>query len=164
MRAVISDKIKLDCAVISAAVRAVISDKMIDYSKKLTEHFLKPRNVGIIENADGIGKIGSKECGDYFEFYIKVKDNRIADVKYRVFGCGAAIGLCSIVSESAKNKTLGEALQITDENAAEEAGGLPDEKIHCSNYAASALHLAIKDHYRRVFEEVGVFIPKEQQQ
>jgi len=146
---------------IARNARAIILSKMIDYSKKLTEHFLKPRNVGIIENADGVGKIGSKECGDYFEFYIKVKDNRITEVKFRVFGCGAAIGLCSIVSEIAKNKTLGEALQITDQNAVEEAGGLPDEKIHCSNYAASALHLAVKDYYRRVFEEAGVCIPAE---
>ena len=131
---------------------------MHNYSEKLVDHFLKPRDVGIIENADGIGKIGSKECGDYFEFYIKVENNRIADVKYKVFGCGAAIGLCSIVSEISKNKTLGEALQITDVTAVEEAGGLPEDKIHCSNYAASALHLAIKDFYKQEFEKAGVII------
>jgi len=129
---------------------------MQEYSKILIEHFLKPRNVGIIENADGIGSIGSKECGDYFEFYIKVIDNRIVDIKYKVFGCGAAIGLCSIVSTLALGKTLGEALQITDETAVEAVGGLPDNKIHCSNYAASALHSAVKDYYRRVFASAGV--------
>ncbi|HPP88097.1 MAG TPA: iron-sulfur cluster assembly scaffold protein [bacterium] len=129
---------------------------MVGYSEILKEHYLKPRNVGIIEGADGIGKIGSRECGDYFEFYIKVKDNIITEAKYKVFGCGAAIGLCSIVSEMAIGKTLGEALQITDERALQAAGGLPDNKVHCSNYAASALHLAIKDYYRRVFANAGI--------
>jgi len=131
---------------------------MLEYDEKLVQHFLKPKNVGIIEDADGIGKIGSKKCGDYFEFYIKVKDNKIIDAKYRVFGCGAAIGLCSIVSVLAIGKTLGEALQITDEKAVEEAGGLPDSKLHCSNYAASSLHAAINDFYRKTFENAGVTI------
>jgi nitrogen fixation NifU-like protein len=131
---------------------------MYEYSDILVEHFLHPKNVGIIENADGVGKIGSKECGDYFEFYIKVKDNIIVEAKYKVFGCGAAIGLCSVVSTSVIGKTLGQALQITDDKAVELVGGLPDEKLHCSNYAASAMHSAVNDYYRKVFKSAGVNI------
>lgn len=128
----------------------------MEYTKELMKHFLNPQNCGVIEDADGIGEVGSLECGDIFRFYIKVEDNIITDIKYQVFGCGAAIGISSMVSTLAKGKTLGTALQITDEQAAEEVGGLPAEKIHCSNYAASALHKAVKDYYRKIFIQSGI--------
>ncbi len=130
----------------------------MEYSDKLLKHFFNPQNVGEIENADGIGEIGSVDCGDYFKFMIKVENNVIIDVKYKVFGCGAAIGLCSMVSTLAIGKTLGQALEIIDVTAAESVGGLPEVKFHCSNYAASALHLAIKDYYTKLFLEAGVKI------
>ncbi len=126
------------------------------YSKKLLEHFNNPKNAGRMENPDGIGELGDLECGDYFKFFIKVKDNKVIDVKYQIFGCPAAIGLSSLVSTLAIGKTLGEALQIKDIDAVNAAGGIPDSKFHCSNYAASTLHKAIKDYYRKVFIKSGV--------
>lgn len=119
------------------------------YSEKVMEHFQNPRNVGKIEDADGIGQVGNPVCGDMMTFYIKVKDNRIVDVKFQTFGCGAAIAVSSMVSEMAKGKTLEEALQITNEKVAEELGGLPKNKLHCSNLGADALHAAIMDYKRK---------------
>jgi nitrogen fixation NifU-like protein len=121
----------------------------MEYSDKILKHFFNPQNCGEIENPDGVGEIGSVECGDYFKFMVKIENNIITDVKYKVFGCGAAIGLCSIVSELAKNKSVDDALKITDETAVQEAGGLPEVKFHCSNYAASALHKAIQNYLNR---------------
>lgn len=119
------------------------------YSEKVMEHFQNPRNVGKIEDADGIGQVGNPVCGDMMTFYIKVKDNRLVDVKFQTFGCGAAIAVSSMVSEMAKGKTLEEALQITNEKIAEELGGLPKNKLHCSNLGADALHAAIMDYRRK---------------
>ncbi len=113
------------------------------------EHFQNPRNVGKIEDADGIGQVGNPVCGDMMTFYIKVKDNRLADVKFQTFGCGAAIAVSSMVSEMAKGKTLEEALQITNDKVAEELGGLPKNKLHCSNLGADALHAAIMDYKKK---------------
>lgn len=119
---------------------------MAMYSEKVMDHFQNPRNVGVIEDADGIGEVGNPVCGDMMTFYIKVKDNVIGDVKFQTFGCGAAIAVSSIVSEMAKGKTLDEALKISKEIVAEELGGLPAQKMHCSNLGADALHKAIDDY------------------
>ena len=116
------------------------------YSDKVMDHFTHPRNVGEIENADGIGEEGNPVCGDMMTFYIKVKDNRLEDVKFKTFGCGAAIAVSSMVSEMAKGKTLEEALKITPALVAEELQGLPKNKYHCSNLGAQALHKAIQDY------------------
>ena len=116
------------------------------YSEKVMEHFMNPRNVGEIEDADGIGEVGNPICGDMMSFYIKVKDNRLDDVKFKTFGCGAAIAVSSMVSEMAKGKTLEEAMKITPRLVADELEGLPTQKLHCSNLGAQALNKAIKDY------------------
>jgi len=122
---------------------------MAFYSDKVMEHFQNPRNVGEIEKADGVGEVGNPVCGDLMTFYIKVKDNVIQDVKYKTFGCGAAIAVSSMVSEMAIGKTLDEALKITNELVAKELGGLPPNKLHCSNLGADALHKAIEDYQKK---------------
>ena len=119
------------------------------YSEKVMDHFTNPRNVGEIENADGIGEVGNPVCGDMMTFYIKVKDNRLEDVKYKTFGCGAAIAVSSMVSELAKGKTLEEAMEITPKSVANELDGLPTIKYHCSNLGAQALHKAIEDYRKK---------------
>jgi nitrogen fixation NifU-like protein len=116
------------------------------YSEKVMDHFMHPRNVGEIENADGIGEEGNPVCGDMMTFYIKVKGNRLEDVKFKTFGCGAAIAVSSMVSEMAIGKTLEEAMKITPALVAEELQGLPKNKYHCSNLGAQALHKAIQDY------------------
>jgi len=116
------------------------------YSEKVMEHFMNPRNVGEIENPDGVGEVGNPVCGDMMTFYIKVKDDRIEDVKFKTFGCGAAIAVSSMVSEMAKGKTLDEVLEITPKMVADELEGLPKNKFHCSNLGAQALHKAIEDY------------------
>ena len=107
---------------------------------------MNPRNVGEIENPDGVGEVGNPVCGDMMTFYIKVKDDRLEDVKFKTFGCGAAIAVSSMVSEMAKGKTLKEALKITPRSVADELGGLPKNKFHCSNLGAQALNKAIQDY------------------
>ena len=119
------------------------------YNEKVMEHFMNPHNVGEIENPDGVGEVGNPVCGDMMTFYIKVKDNRLEDVKYKTFGCGAAIAVSSIVSEMAKGKTLEEALKITPRSVAEELKGLPKNKFHCSNLGAQALNKAIQDYMNK---------------
>jgi nitrogen fixation NifU-like protein len=116
------------------------------YSEKVMEHFMHPRNVGEIADADGVGEVGNPVCGDMMTFYIKVKDNRLEDVKFKTFGCGAAIAVSSMVSEMAMGKTLEEALTITPKSVADELEGLPKQKFHCSNLGAQALHKAIDDY------------------
>ena len=116
------------------------------YSEKVMDHFTNPRNVGEIENADGVGEVGNPVCGDMMTFYIKVKDNRLDDVKFKTFGCGAAIAVSSMVSEMAMGKTLEEAMKITPSSVADELEGLPKQKFHCSNLGAQALQSAIKDY------------------
>jgi nitrogen fixation NifU-like protein len=119
------------------------------YSEKVMDHFQNPRNVGVIEDADGVGKVGNPVCGDVMSFYIKVKDNRLADVKFQTFGCGAAIAVSSIVTEMAMGKTLDEAMKITNKSVAKKLGGLPKNKLHCSNLGADALHAAIENYKER---------------
>jgi nitrogen fixation NifU-like protein len=116
------------------------------YSEKVMDHFQNPRNVGEIENADGKGEVGNPVCGDMMTFYVKIKDNKLEDVKFKTFGCGAAIAVSSMVSEMAKGKTIEEAFKITNADVAKELGGLPPNKLHCSNLGADALHKAIEDY------------------
>jgi nitrogen fixation protein NifU and related proteins len=116
------------------------------YSEKVMDHFMHPRNVGEITNPDGIGEVGNPVCGDMMTFYIKVKDNRLEDIKFKTFGCGAAIAVSSMVSEMAIGKTIEEALKITPKSVADELEGLPKQKFHCSNLGAQALHKAIEDY------------------
>ena len=115
------------------------------YSELVMEHFSNPRNVGEIADADGIGEEGNPTCGDIMRIYIKVKDGRLADVKFKTFGCGAAIATSSMVTEMVMGKTLDEAMEISNKAVAEALGGLPPVKMHCSNLAADALHKAIED-------------------
>ena len=115
------------------------------YSDKVMEHFSNPRNIGEIENADGVGEVGNPVCGDMMSFYIKVEDGKISDIKYKTFGCVAAIAVSSMVSEMAKGKTLEKAKTITKQSVAESLDGLPKEKLHCSNLGADALAKAIED-------------------
>jgi nitrogen fixation NifU-like protein len=116
------------------------------YSEKVMDHFMNPRNVGEIKDADGEGTVGNPVCGDMMTFYIKVNGGRLEDVKFKTFGCGAAIAVSSMISEMAKGKTIEEALEITNKNVAEELGGLPSNTMHCSNLGADALHKAIEDY------------------
>jgi len=121
----------------------------MQYSEVVMDHFKSPRNIGKIENPDGTGEVGNPICGDMMTLTIKVKDDRIDDIKFNTFGCGAAIAVSSMVTEMAKGKTLGEAMKITKESVAEKLGGLPKNKLHCSNLGADALHKAIMDYYER---------------
>jgi nitrogen fixation NifU-like protein len=119
------------------------------YTQKVMEHFKNPRNMGEIPDADGVGTVGNPVCGDLMTIYIKVKDDRLEDIKFKTFGCGSAIATSSMITELAKGKTLEEGLKITRGNVADELGGLPPVKMHCSNLAADALHAAIEDYYKR---------------
>lgn len=115
------------------------------YTEKVKDHFFHPRNIGEIKDADGIGTVGNPVCGDVMTIYIKVKDGRIADIKFKTYGCAAAIASSSIATEMVKGMTLDEAMKLTRDDVANELGGLPAIKMHCSNLAADALHEAIKD-------------------
>jgi len=128
--------------------------RMPVYSEKVMDHFMNPRNVGEIDDPDGIGEVGNPVCGDMMTFYIKVDDNRLSDVKFKTFGCGAAIAVSSIVSEMAMGKTLEETRKITPALVATELEGLPKNKYHCSNLGAQALNEAIDDYLRKQGIEV----------
>ncbi len=119
------------------------------YSQKVMEHFMHPRNVGEIENPDGVGHVGNPICGDIMELYIKVKDNIIVDAKFKTFGCGAAIATSSMVTELVKRKTIEQALEISNKTVAEALDGLPPVKMHCSMLAEEALKLAIEDYRKK---------------
>jgi len=119
------------------------------YSEKVIDHFTNPRNVGFIEDADGVGKLGNPVCGDMMEMSIKVDGEIISDVKFRTFGCGAAIATSSMATELIKGKTIDEALELTNRAIAEALDGLPPVKMHCSVLAADALKLALADYYRK---------------
>ena len=120
------------------------------YTDKVMDHFMNPRNVGTMNDADGVGLEGNPVCGDIMKMFIKVEDDKIVDVKFQTFGCGAAIATSSICTEMVKGKTIDEALAITNKAVAEALGGLPKNKMHCSNLAADALHKAIEDYKIRV--------------
>jgi nitrogen fixation NifU-like protein len=119
------------------------------YSEKVMDHFTNPRNVGEIDDADGIGEEGNPVCGDAMKIFIKVKDDVITDVKFKTFGCASAIAVSSMVTEMAMGMTIEEASKITRESLAEALDGLPPQKMHCSNLGADALHKAIEDYRSR---------------
>ena len=116
------------------------------YSDKVMEHFSSPKNVGELTDADGVGQVGNPVCGDIMKIYIKVEEDIIQDIRFKTFGCGAAIATCSMVTELVKGKTLDEAMKVSNQTVAEALGGLPPAKMHCSNLAADALHEAIRDY------------------
>ena len=119
------------------------------YSKTVMDHFKSPRNVGTIEDAEGVGEIGNPLCGDMMSIYLKIENDVIEDIKFQTFGCGAAIAVSSMLTEIAKGKTLDEAKKITNKDVAEALDGLPKNKLHCSNLGADALQIAIKDYEDR---------------
>lgn len=119
------------------------------YTEKVMDHFSNPRNVGEIDNANGVGEVGNASCGDIMKIYLKVDGDTIQDVKFKTFGCGAAIATSSMVTELAIGKTIDEALILTNQAVAEALDGLPPAKMHCSNLAADALHEAIKDYKKQ---------------
>jgi nitrogen fixation NifU-like protein len=125
------------------------------YTEKVMEHFADPRNMGEVPDADGVGQVGNPMCGDVMKITIKVEDGRIADVRFRTLGCAAAIATSSITTEIAKGKTIEEALEISRKQVAEMLGGLPPNKMHCSNLAADGLHEAIADYRNRNNGEQG---------
>lgn len=119
------------------------------YSEKVMDHFRNPRNVGEIENADGVGEVGNAKCGDIMKMYLKIDDGIICDVKFETFGCGSAIATSSMATELIKGKTLDQALELTNQAVVEALDGLPTQKIHCSVLAEEAVRAAIQDYYTR---------------
>ena len=119
------------------------------YTETVMDHFMNPRNVGSIENADAIGEVGNAKCGDIMKMYLKIKDNVIEDVKFETFGCGSAIASSSIATEMIKGKTIDEALAVTNKQVVDALGGLPAHKLHCSVLAEEAIKSAVKDYYDR---------------
>lgn len=117
------------------------------YSEKVMDHFKNPRNVGVIENADGVGEVGNAKCGDIMKIYLKIENDTIADVKFETFGCGSAIASSSMATELIKGKPLHAALELTNKAVAEALDGLPAHKMHCSVLAEEAIRAAIKDYY-----------------
>jgi nitrogen fixation protein NifU and related proteins len=126
---------------------------MEQYSEKVMDHFMNPRNVGEITDASGVGSVGNPICGDIMKMYIKIKDGVIVDAKFKTFGCGAAISTSSMVTEMVKGKTIEEALKISNQAVAEALGGLPPIKMHCSVLAEEALRSALADYYKKEGKE-----------
>jgi len=124
------------------------------YSEKVMEHFNNPHNVGEVENADGTGTVGNPVCGDMMKITIRIDDGKLADIKFKTLGCGAAIATSSIITDLARGKTLEEGLRITRTDVAESLDGLPPEKMHCSNLAADGLHEAIRDYLKKQGKEI----------
>ncbi len=119
------------------------------YSEKVMDHFMHPRNVGVIENADGVGEVGNVKCGDIMKIYLKIENDVITDVKFNTFGCGSAIASSSMATEMIKGKPLAEALTLTNKAVVEALEGLPAHKLHCSVLAEEAVKAAVKDYYDR---------------
>ena len=119
------------------------------YSEKVMDHFRNPRNVGVIENADGIGEVGNAKCGDIMKMYLKIEDDKIADVKFETFGCGSAIASSSMATELIKGRPVSEAMALTNKAVAEALDGLPDYKMHCSVLAEEAIRNALEDYYSK---------------
>ena len=117
------------------------------YSEKVMDHFLHPRNVGVLEDADGVGEVGNAKCGDIMKIYLKIDNDVISDVKFETFGCGSAIASSSMATEMIKGKPVSEALQLTNKAVAEALDGLPAHKLHCSVLAEEAIKSALKDYY-----------------
>lgn len=133
----------------------------LNYSEKVMEHFLNPRNVGEIPDASGIGTVGNPICGDIMKMFLKIENDVIVDVKFKTFGCGAAISTSSMVTEMVKGKTVEEALKISNKAVAEALGGLPPVKMHCSVLAEQALRSALADYYKKIGRDPSAFEPKE---
>jgi nitrogen fixation NifU-like protein len=133
------------------------------YNEVVMDHFKNPRNVGVIENADGVGEVGNPLCGDMMTIYLKIddQDKRISDIKFQTFGCGSAIAVSSMLTEMARGKTLDEARKITNKDVAKALEGLPKNKLHCSNLGADALHMAIQDYDDR---KAGIVRPKSERE
>ena len=119
------------------------------YSEKVMDHFRNPRNVGVIEDADGVGEVGNAKCGDIMKMYLKIEDDTIADVKFETFGCGSAIASSSMATELIKGKPVDEALSLTNAAVAEALDGLPAHKLHCSVLAEEAIKSALRDYYEK---------------
>ena len=130
------------------------------YSEKVMDHFANPRNVGKIENADGVGEVGNAKCGDIMKMYLKIENDVITDVKFNTFGCGAAIATSSMATELIKGKTIDEALKLTNQAVVEALDGLPPVKLHCSVLAEEAVKAALADYYTKK----GLPVPAELQQ
>ena len=128
-------------------------DKPLPYSEKVMDHFSHPRNVGEISDASGVGTVGNPICGDVMKMFLKIENEVIVDVKFKTFGCGAAVATSSMVTEMVKGKTIGEALKISNRAVAEALGGLPPIKMHCSVLAEEALRSALKDYYKKQGKE-----------
>ena len=126
------------------------------YSEKVMDHFSNPRNVGEIENANAVGQVGNAKCGDIMKIYMDIEDDVIKDVKFKTFGCGAAIATSSMATEMVKGKSVKEALELTNKAVMEALDGLPPEKVHCSVLAVEAIHSAIDDYYKKNGIELGV--------
>ena len=128
------------------------------YSEKVMDHFLNPRNVGIIEDADGVGEVGNAKCGDIMKMYLKIENDIITNVKFETFGCGSAIASSSMATEMIKGKTVKDALRVTNKQVVEALGGLPAHKLHCSVLAEESIKAAVKDYY----DKNGIFYDKSQ--
>lgn len=137
------------------------------YSDKVMDHFENPRNVGIIEDANGVGEVGNPTCGDIMKMYLKIEDDVIVDVKFKTFGCGSAIATSSMATELIKGKTITKALELTNKAVVEALDGLPARKIHCSVLAEDAIRMALKDYYeksgREMPEELASWEPHEEE-
>ncbi len=129
------------------------------YSEKVMDHFKNPRNVGVIEDADGVGEVGNAKCGDIMKIYLKIDDDTITDVKFETFGCGSAIASSSMATELIKGKPVSEAMELTNKAVTEALGGLPKHKLHCSVLAEEAIKLALRDYYDRngIAYDAGLF-------
>lgn len=127
----------------------------MQYSDKVMDHLKNPRNIGEMENPDGVGRVGNPTCGDVMELYIKVEDDRIVDARFKTFGCGAAIATSSMVTDMVKGKTVAEALEISNRAVANALDGLPPVKMHCSVLAEQALKSAIEDYQKNKGEQTG---------
>ena len=121
----------------------------MEYSAKVMDHFMNPRNVGEIENASGVGQVGNMKCGDIMKVYLQIEDDKIIDAKFKTFGCGAAVATSSMATELVKGKTVQQALEVTNKAVMEALGGLPPVKVHCSCLAEEALHAALWDYAQK---------------
>ena len=131
----------------------------MQYSEKVMDHFINPRNVGEIENADGVGTVGNAKCGDIMKIYLKVEDDVITDCKFKTFGCGAAIATSSMATELIKGHSIGEALSLTNSAVVEALDGLPPVKVHCSVLAEEAVKSAVADYYTKIGRPIDFEVP-----
>ena len=136
----------------------------MQYSEKVMDHFAHPRNVGEIEDASGVGTVGNPTCGDIMKMYLKIENDVIVDVKFKTFGCGAAIATSSMATELIKGKSVSEALELTNKAVVEALDGLPAIKIHCSVLAEEAVRAALADYYRKIGREIDFEVPEQEEE